>query len=136
VVFASAGVMILGTEGSDQKTAQGHEIQFGTNNLGHQFLIQLLKPAIIEAAAHSEKDSVRIIITSSSAHFFFPTKKMLNDWDLSDEAAKQYSPQALYGRSKLGNIHQAHKFADELESKGVIVASVHVSAFRFVERTE
>lgn len=108
-----------------QKTAQGHEIQAGTNVLGHQFLTELLKPALIEAASNSEKNSVRIVFVSSSAHFLLPTRHMLKNWDLGDEAAKAYRPDALYGRSKLANVHQMQYFANELESKGVIVSSVH-----------
>ena len=69
--------------------------------------------------------SQTIVFVSSSAHFFLPTKHMLANWDLSDEAAKKYRQDVLYGRSKLGNVHQMHIFADELESKGVIVTSVH-----------
>ncbi|UZJ50740.1 hypothetical protein CBS101457_000060 [Exobasidium rhododendri] len=125
IVFCNAGIMLLSKAGSEQKTAQGHEIQFGTNVLAHHLLVRILTPAIVEAASHSEKDSVRIIFTSSSGHFFFANKKMMKNWDLSDEGALPYKPQELYCRSKLGNIHQAHKFADELGAKGVIAASVH-----------
>lgn len=118
--------MILnGHAASKEKTAQGHEIQAGTNVLGHHLLTELLKPALIEAASHSEKGSVRIVFVSSFAHFLFTTRHMLKNWDLSDEAGKLYGPDALYGRSKLGNVHQMQYFANELESKGVIVASVH-----------
>ena len=116
--------MCLTQAGSDALTAQGHEIQLGTNVLGHQHLIQLLRPALVEAAANSPKESVRVIITSTSAHFYF-TKALAKDWELTDEAAKKHKPEALYGRSKLGNIHQARRFADELEPHGVVVASLH-----------
>jgi hypothetical protein len=119
--------MLLSKAGSEQRTAQGHEIQFGTNVLGHQLLVQALKPAILEAASHAEKDSVRVIFLSSSAHFILANKKLIEQWDLTNEATKTFSPQEMYGRSKLANIHQAHKFADEWSSKGVICASVHVS---------
>jgi retinol dehydrogenase-12 len=120
-------MILSNTKAQEQKTAQDHEIQFGTNVLGHHLLIKLLKPTLVETASHSEPDTVRIILTSSSAHFFFPPKKMIKNWDLSDEAAKQYKPDALYGRSKLGNIHQAYILSKELDSKGIIVASCHVS---------
>jgi retinol dehydrogenase-12 len=124
VVFCSAGIMIIAGEAQQQKTAQGHEIQFGTNVLGHHLLVKLLKPTLIETASQSESDTVRIIFTSSFAHYLIPNK-MIKNWDLSDEAAKLYNPDALYGRSKMGNIHQASVLAKELDSKGIIVASCH-----------
>jgi NAD(P)-dependent dehydrogenase (short-subunit alcohol dehydrogenase family) len=128
-------MILSNTKAQEQKTAQDHEIQFGTNVLGHHLLIKLLKPTLVETASHSEPDTVRIILTSSSAHFFFPPKKMIKNWDLSDEAAKQYKPDALYGRSKLGNIHQAYILSKELDSKGIIVASCHVSRVEYVRIT-
>lgn len=131
-VYANAGIMIF-SEGPDtpKVTAQNHEVQFGTNVLGHHFLLQLLKPALVHAAESAEKaGSVRIVILSSSGHTLLPTKKMLQNWDPSDAGAKEYGPQPLYGRSKLGNLHTVQRLADELESKGVVVVGVHPGNIR------
>jgi retinol dehydrogenase-12 len=113
-----------------EKTAQGHEIQAGTNVLGHNHLTELLKPALIEAASHSEKGSVRIVFVSSSAHCFYYNKQMKKKWDMGDAFANELKPDALYGRSKLGNVHQMQYFANELEEKGIIVSAVHPGNIR------
>lgn len=46
-----------------RETADGHELQFGTNHLGHFVLTALLLPRLLEAAA------ARVVTVSSIAHF-------------------------------------------------------------------
>ena len=50
------------------KTADGFEIQFGTNHLGHFLLFQLLKPALLAAA--TPEFSSRVVSLSSVGRTF------------------------------------------------------------------
>ncbi|WP_282948637.1 MULTISPECIES: SDR family NAD(P)-dependent oxidoreductase [unclassified Sphingopyxis] len=72
-----------------EKTPQGHELQFGTNYLGHFALTQWLRPAL--AAAHG----ARVVSLSSSGHWFSP---VLFD-DLAFDFVP-YTPIGAYGQSK------------------------------------
>lgn len=125
-MIANAGVMVIHNGGiADEKTRQGHELQFGTNVLGHHFLLQLLKPALLKAAQISKRGSTRIVLVSSSGHNLLVPSKLVNDWDPSDSAHSKYSARTMYGRSKLGNLHTMNKLADELEKEGIICVGVH-----------
>ena len=53
---------------STPKTAEGFDMTFGTNHLGHFLLTDLLLPLIKKAAA-TENSRPRIINLSSCAHF-------------------------------------------------------------------
>ena len=105
--FANAGVMAL----PPGLTADGYEVQFGTNHLGHAALIKVLLPAM-EATAKQGRD-VRIIWNSSLGYrgasgIDFATLKtpqaclspvyVLSDW-------------FRYGQSKLANILYAREIA-------------------------
>ncbi|KAF7349829.1 Short-chain dehydrogenase/reductase family protein [Mycena venus] len=70
LLFNNGGVMISPNE---MLTAQGHDLQFGTNVIGHFFLTELLLPALMKT--HPEtKVPARIINTSSIGHQFAPGK--------------------------------------------------------------
>lgn len=73
-------------------TAAGHELQWGSNFLGHFVLANLLLPTLLESP------SPRITTMSSLA----AQMASINFGDLNSE--KKYSPQAAYGQSKLGNL--------------------------------
>ncbi|WP_242773362.1 SDR family NAD(P)-dependent oxidoreductase [Sphingopyxis sp. YF1] len=72
-----------------QKTAQGHELQFGTNYLGHFALTYWLRPALAAA------NGARVVSLSSSGHWFSP---VLFD-DLRFDFIP-YTPIGAYGQSK------------------------------------
>ena len=54
----------------DQLTADGYDLQFGTNCLGHFYFTKLLLPLMIESAKSSPDHKARVVNTSSSAHMF------------------------------------------------------------------
>lgn len=83
------------------KTADGFELQFGTNHLGHFALTGHLMPAL-EAA-----DKARIVVVSSLAHRF----GRINFKNLNGE--KCYLRWPAYGQSKLANL----MFAKELQRR-------------------
>ncbi|KAJ7255678.1 NAD(P)-binding protein [Mycena rebaudengoi] len=124
LLFNNGGVMISPTE---QLTAQKHDLQFGTNVIGHYFLTELLIPALA-ASQRATNIPARVINTSSSGHKFAPTGTIdfasLRGGPARDALIKKWgsfrAPWKLYGESKLGNIivsnHLAKAHADILVS--------------------
>jgi NAD(P)-dependent dehydrogenase (short-subunit alcohol dehydrogenase family) len=85
----NAGVM---TPPTRKTTADGFELQFGTNHLGHFALTaQLL--VLLRGAKHP-----RVTTVSSGMHHY----GRINFDDL--QAARRYRPAAAYGQSKLANL--------------------------------
>jgi NAD(P)-dependent dehydrogenase (short-subunit alcohol dehydrogenase family) len=130
LLINNAGVMMP----PYSKTADGFELQFGTNHLGHFLLTGLLIDLIIKT-----KDS-RIVNISSTAH---KSGNIIFD-DLNWEKRK-YNGWKGYGDSKLANIYFTYELARKLANKGnnPVVAAAHpgwtatelqrhVSLFRFL----
>ncbi|WP_144109118.1 oxidoreductase [Paraburkholderia sp. BCC1886] len=99
------------------ETADGFEIQFGTNVLGHFALTGLLMP-LLEKAAVSERP--RIVTVASIAH-----KRGRIDFD-DLQSTQHYSPMRSYQQSKLGNLMVAFELARRLRASGSQVMSVAV----------
>ena len=92
----NAGILALPKR---ETTADGFEMQFGLNHLGHFALTGRLLPALLKAK------SPRVVAVSSLAHSF-------GRMDFSDlQAQRFYSPWAAYAQSKLANL----LFASELQ---------------------
>ncbi|MBO2465140.1 oxidoreductase [Actinomadura violacea] len=104
VLVNNAGVMAI----PHRTTADGFEMQFGTNHLGHFALTGLLLPALRAAA------SARVVTVTSGAawggRFRFA--------DLQSE--RRYSKWGAYGQAKLANL----VFARELDRRVPEVTSV------------
>jgi NAD(P)-dependent dehydrogenase (short-subunit alcohol dehydrogenase family) len=97
VQINNAGVMAL----PYRKTADGYEMQFGTNHLGHFALTGLLLPLI------RATPGARVVTVSSGAHVM----GTINFDDLNSE--RSYSKWVAYGQSKLANL----LFAYELQRR-------------------
>jgi len=105
----NAGVM--GT--SRRETADGFELQFGTNHLGHFALTALLIPALLRGSA------ARVVtVTSTARHFGGPVDS--NDPHLQSN----YDPWRAYGRSKMANLQFAVELNHRLENARASVASL------------
>lgn len=87
-------------------TADGFELQFGTNVLGHFALTALMMPALEQAAAGSA-ERPRVVTLASIAH----KRGRLNFDDL--QSTKNYSPMKAYQQSKLADL----MFAFELDRR-------------------
>ncbi len=109
VLMNNAGVMALPL----QRTADGFEMQFGTNHLGHFALTGLLLPALGRAGAP------RVITTSSNMH-----RRGDGRWDDPNAELRPYERWAAYGRSKLANL----LFARELGRRATEAGAPLVSA--------
>ena len=93
------------------ETADGFELQFGTNVLGHFALTALLLPAL-ERAVQSSTARPRVVTIASIAH----KRARLNFDDLQSE--KSYSPSASYGQSKLADLMFAFELSRRLRAVG------------------
>jgi NAD(P)-dependent dehydrogenase (short-subunit alcohol dehydrogenase family) len=100
-----------------QETADGFELQFGTNVLGHFALTALLLPAL-ERAAAARPQRPRVVTVASIAH----KQGRLNFDDLQSE--QSYSPLAAYRQSKLANLMLAFELDRRLRAAGLAVMSV------------
>jgi len=94
------------------ETAQGLELQFGTNHVGHFMLTRMLLPNLLEGG--------RVVTVASAAH----TMGHLDFSDLNYCRSRQYSPWSAYGQSKLANILFAKGLNDKLKESGRDILSV------------
>ncbi|CAI4213532.1 unnamed protein product [Parascedosporium putredinis] len=69
VLVANAGVMSV----PPGLTADGHEVQWGTNFFGHAVLIHLLLPAMVRTAELPGAD-VRLLLATSQGHGLHPVR--------------------------------------------------------------
>lgn len=99
-------------------TADGFEIQFGTNHLGHFLLGVLLAPAL-------ERSGGRLVSLSSRGHSFADVS--LDDWNFE---RTPYDPFVAYGRSKTANALFAVGFQQRFGARGVVAVSVHPGGIR------
>lgn len=109
ILINNAGVMAVPTR---ELTADGFEMHFGTNHLGHFALTGLLLPLI-------EKNHGRIVTVSARS-------AQMGDIDFSDlKMDKKYGPMAGYNRSKLSNLLFARELNRRAMKKGITSIAVH-----------
>jgi NAD(P)-dependent dehydrogenase (short-subunit alcohol dehydrogenase family) len=89
ILINNAGVMAT----PEMRTAEGWELQFATNHLGHFALATGLHDALASAG------SARIVSVSSTAHLRSPV--VFDDIHFRD---REYEPWLAYGQSKTANI--------------------------------
>lgn len=126
VLFNNAGVMV---PPSGSRTKQGHELQYGVNNLGHFLLTHFLRPVLAATAKVAAKDSVRVIWVSSSAADGAPRPAV----DLQNmDYAKEEGMWTKYSRSKaLSVIHSAELARREQRAGTGVLSLVSVVRTNF-----
>lgn len=97
------------------ETADGFEMTFGINHLGHFLLTSLLRDRLTASAP------ARVVTVASDAHRF--ARGGLDFDDLM--ATKRYRPFLTYARSKLANILFTRELARRLHDTGVTANAVH-----------
>jgi NAD(P)-dependent dehydrogenase (short-subunit alcohol dehydrogenase family) len=118
LLINNAGVMMLPQR---QATADGFEMQFGTNHLGHFALTGRLLDLL------QRTPGSRVVVVSSTAHRI----SGINFEDLQSEGS--YSSSGAYGQSKLANLLFAYELQRRLDAArsndgtvpGVLVAASH-----------
>ncbi len=89
------------------RTADGFELQFGTNHLGHFALTGLLLERLLETPGS------RIVNVSSQAHRWGTM-----DFDDLQWESRPYKDTASYGQSKLANLLFTHELQRRLDAAG------------------
>ncbi|MGW4769384.1 oxidoreductase [Nocardia sp. NPDC004278] len=105
VLINNAGVMAL----PEQRTADGFEMQVGTNHLGHFALTGLLL----------DKISDRVVTVSSGAHRLGKIDLEDLNWD-----RRKYQRWPAYGQAKLANLMFAYELQRRLTAAGSSKLSV------------
>ncbi len=108
LVIANAGVMAT----PFGRTADGFEMQFGTNHIGHFVLVNRVAPFMTPGA--------RLVSLASSSH-------RMADVDLVDPnfEHKSYSEGLAYSQSKTANVLFAVEFDRRHKARGVRATAVH-----------
>lgn len=112
ILCNNAGVMMIPER---TETADGFEMQFGTNHLGHFALTGLLFDIL------RNSPEARVVTVSSVVHRFGRVDfENLN-------AEKLYNPSGAYGLSKLANLLFTYEIGRRVENAGidVIAAAAH-----------
>jgi NAD(P)-dependent dehydrogenase (short-subunit alcohol dehydrogenase family) len=94
-------------------TADGFELQFGTNHLGHFVLTGLLLRALLAAGSEA-----RVVTVSSIAHHGG------TDEVLDGNVGAAYNPQRTYSQSKLANLLFAQQLQREADDRDIPLTSV------------
>ncbi|MBT4162538.1 MAG: SDR family NAD(P)-dependent oxidoreductase [Gammaproteobacteria bacterium] len=110
ILINNAGVMACPLD----RTAEGWEMQFATNHLGHFLLTCLLSPALVNGAP------ARVVNLSSGGHNFGPI-----DFDDIHFNHRDYDKFASYGQSKSANILFSIELDNRLKDRGVRANAVH-----------
>jgi NAD(P)-dependent dehydrogenase (short-subunit alcohol dehydrogenase family) len=112
VLVNNAGVMAMPL----RRTADGFELQFGTNHLGHYALTGLLLPALRRA------EGPRVVTVSSNMH-----RMGRNDWSDPNWERRRYLRWPAYGQSKLANLLFTRELGRRAHEAGssLVAAAAH-----------
>ena len=111
MLILNAGVMAC----PQAKTADGFELQFGGNHLGHFLVTGLILPKIANGG--------RIVSLSSAGHQFSPV--VFDDIQFEN---REYDRWASYGQSKTANALFAVGLNERLKGRNIEAFSVHPGA--------
>ncbi|KAI0704511.1 NAD(P)-binding protein [Cerioporus squamosus] len=118
-LFNNAGVMWAPVA---DVTADGYDLQFGTNVLGPFFLTQLLLPALLKGKGSSPDGHARVVVTSSAyaylGHLNFETFK-------DGPERRKMSTEELYNQSKLADVLVAFELARRYGEQGIVTVALH-----------
>jgi NAD(P)-dependent dehydrogenase (short-subunit alcohol dehydrogenase family) len=109
ILVNNAGVMGI----PERRTADGFEMQFGTNHLGHYALTALLMPALLQT------DAARVVTVTSTAHHMGRAVDTANP-----NLEGRYGPWRAYGQSKLANFHFGIGLQRRLQAAGAPAISL------------
>jgi retinol dehydrogenase 12 len=105
-----------GVGGQRGRTADGFELHFGINHLGHFLLTTLLRDALVASAP------ARIVNVSSKAHLDATAGI---DWSRVEGSTRSFTGLPEYAASKLANILFTKELARRLADTGVTTYALH-----------
>ncbi|KAL8928602.1 MAG: hypothetical protein Q9208_001836 [Pyrenodesmia sp. 3 TL-2023] len=127
ILIANAGVMAI----PPGLTAEGFEVQFGTNYVGHAVFLRLLRPLMLRTARRDMSDTggggegdgrndVRFVAASSFGHTMAPPRGIEFEVLTKPDAGTKWQ---RYGQSKLADILLAKGMAKRYPD--IVSVSVH-----------
>ncbi|KAG8998641.1 hypothetical protein FRB94_006732 [Tulasnella sp. JGI-2019a] len=121
VLFNSGGVMNTPV---DNLTADGYDLQFGVNCLGHAHFTLLLLPQLIAGAKHSPDGRARVVNISSNAAYGAGSVGIYFDM-MTDTPKRRTKALALYSISKYGNVVFSNELAKRYGDQGIVSTALH-----------
>jgi retinol dehydrogenase-12 len=118
LLFLNAGIMAAPAG----LTADGYELQFGTNHIGHFLLAKLLLPTLLETSKFITTD-VRVITISSFGHWGAPWRGILFE-SLRTDMWWSFSL-TRYAQSKLANILFTKELHRRYHGQGITAVAVN-----------
>ena len=121
VLICNAGIMMTPTR---QLSADGFELQFATNYLGHFQLFWLLRDAMLQSS--TPEFNSRLVNVSSSGH-------QVSEIDFDDKmlaAEGAYSPSRAYSHGKLAQIYMANQVDRRYGARGLHATSLMPGGIR------
>jgi NAD(P)-dependent dehydrogenase (short-subunit alcohol dehydrogenase family) len=115
ILVDNAGVMASPL----MRTAEGWEMQFATNHLGHFALATGLHDALASAGG------ARVVSVSSAAHLRSPV--VFDDIHFQQ---REYEPWLAYGQSKTANVLFAVEATNRWAGDGIVVNALHPGGIR------
>jgi NAD(P)-dependent dehydrogenase (short-subunit alcohol dehydrogenase family) len=109
ILVNNAGIMGI----PERRTADGFEMQFGVDHLGHWVLTARLMPALLRA------DAARIVTVTSTAHHIGRAVDPQNP-----HLEGRYRPWRAYGQAKLANFHFGIGLQRRLAAAGARTSSL------------
>lgn len=109
ILINNAGVMAI----PERRTADGFEMQLGTNHLGHYVLTARLLPLLVGTPR-----SIVVAVTSTARHFGRPVDPE------NPHLEGNYDRWRAYGQSKLANLHFALGLEQRFRSAGAATQSL------------
>ena len=109
ILVNNAGLMAM----PERQTADGFEMQFGVNHLGHYALTARLLEALLRA------DAARVVTVSSTAHH---TGRPVDP--ANPHLHGRYKPWRAYGQAKLANYHFGLGLQQQFERAGARAQSL------------
>ncbi|KAF7314437.1 NAD(P)-binding protein [Mycena kentingensis (nom. inval.)] len=110
-----------------QVTAQGYDLQWGTNVLGHYYLTTLLLPTLLATAPTTPSKTARVINTSSFVAYMTHLASGKIDLNTLKDgpARKKMDFFTLYAQSKLGNVVFTNELVRRYGDQGIVSVSVN-----------
>ena len=123
ILVTNAGVMAS----PPGLTADGYEVQFGINHLGHALLTHLLLPVMRKTAKEDPSANVRVIALSGGYEGEFINPRGIHLEDMKTPDCGGLAPFNRYSQSKLANVTYARALAEREMDAGSGVKSVVVN---------
>jgi len=117
LVVANAGVAAQRGE-----TAQGFELAFGVNHLGHFLFVNRILPLVLAGSPAPDGAPARVVVVSSGSHY---EAKSGIDFDALRQPTPTFSGMPEYAVSKLANVLFADELARRTSPDELFVVSLH-----------